>query len=85
MNEEQAQDQQASAQGDTGESTAAPEVTEPTIKYYYHPKRNTRNESFAGVPLADLTEEQVNSYPRWIQAALAGAKYYQAEPPDEEE
>ena len=75
----------ADVQDVTGESTAAPEATEPVYKYYYNPKRNARAEMFAGVPLDNLTEDQFKGYPRWLQKAIAGAKFYQAEPPVEED
>lgn len=78
-------DQTTEGQDPAGEPQVSQEAPDAAIKYYYNPKRNTRSESYMGVPLTDLTEAQVASYPRWIQESLAACKFYQAEPPDKED
>lgn len=51
------------------------------ILYYYDEAANPEGAFFPGVPLADLTEEQFEEQPVWLQASIAAAKFYKKSAP----
>lgn len=53
------------------------------ILYYYDESANPEGAFFSGVPLADLTEERFEEQPKWLQASIAAAKFYQKTPAPE--
>jgi hypothetical protein len=67
--------------GTVGEAPAPEaEAERPEAMYYYHAAENAHGEYFVGVPQRDLTEAEVKAYPKWIQKALKGSKFYLTEP-----
>ena len=57
------------------------------VAYYYLPAKNTDGAFFPGVPLADLTPEMVETYPKWIVKSIKASPMYKAAnaSPDEDE
>lgn len=48
---------------------------------FYRPDKNTDGGSFPGVPLRDLTEDEFNSYPEWLQRDIDASDLYQKTKP----
>jgi hypothetical protein len=48
------------------------------VAYYYLPARNTDGAFYPGVPLADLTPEMVETYPKWIVKSIKASPMYKA-------
>ena len=48
------------------------------VAYYYLPAENPTGAFFPGVPLADLTPEMVETYPKWIVKSIKASPMYKA-------
>lgn len=48
---------------------------------YYEASKNTDGGYIPGVPLRDLTEEDYNSYPAWLQASIDASPLYRKTKP----
>ena len=48
------------------------------VAYYYLPAENPEGAFFPGVPLADLTPEMVEQYPKWIVKSIKASPMYKA-------
>ena len=46
--------------------------------YTYYPDRNPELAGLPGVPLRDLTAEEVAALPEWLQASIAACPFYEA-------
>lgn len=54
------------------------------IARYYVASANPREESFPGVPLADITEEEWAEQPEWVQASVDASPMYRKTKPQGE-
>ena len=48
------------------------------VAYYYLPANNPEGAFYPGVPLADLTPEMVEQYPKWIVKSIKASPMYKA-------
>lgn len=48
------------------------------VVYKYYPRRNKRNRSLAGVPLRDLTDVDLASYPEHVLLSIENCRFYEA-------
>lgn len=46
------------------------------VAYYYDDTQNPDGGFFPGVPLGDLTVEQVKQYPAWVRKSIKGSPMY---------
>jgi hypothetical protein len=53
-------------------------------RLYYDASKNPDNASFPGVPLADLSDEQYDSYPEWLQRSVDASPLYRKTNPNPE-
>lgn len=51
------------------------------IARYYDEKANPDGGALPGVPLRDLTQEEYDSYPAWIQASIDAHPMYRKSAP----
>jgi hypothetical protein len=52
-----------------------------TIARYYVADANLDGAHFPGVPLADLTEEEFDALPKWLQASIDASPLYRKTKP----
>jgi hypothetical protein len=52
-----------------------------TIARYYNADANPDGAHFPGVPLADLTEEEFDALPKWLQASVDASPLYRKTKP----
>lgn len=48
-----------------------------TIAYTYLEDKNPDGAYLPGVPLTDLTDEQVAAFPKWLQLSIDASPFYQ--------
>lgn len=53
------------------------------IRYRYLSEYNPQGAAFPGVPLRDLTQAEYDVLPRWIQASVGAAPFFEAVEPQE--
>lgn len=51
------------------------------IAFKYLPEKNPKGRVLTGVPLTDLTTDQYNALPRWVQQSVAACGFYEAVAP----
>ena len=47
---------------------------------HYDETKNPGNAYLPGVPLADLTDEQLASYPQWLRDSILASGFWSAKP-----
>lgn len=52
-----------------------------TIARYYDERKNPDGAFLPGVPLADLTEEQFDALPKWLQLSVDASPFYRKTKP----
>ena len=52
-----------------------------TIARYYDASKNADGGHLPGVPLGDLTDEEFDALPAWLQASVDAAPYYRKTAP----
>lgn len=52
-----------------------------SIARYYVPDRNPTGASLPGVPLADISEEQYDAFPAWLQLSIDAVGFYRKTKP----
>lgn len=55
-----------------------------SIARYYDESKNENGGALPGVPLADITEEQFNALPPWLQASVDASPMYRKSKPHTE-
>lgn len=48
---------------------------------YYDARKNPEGRSFDGVPLRDLTDDELAELPAWLRASVLASEFYTAEAP----
>jgi hypothetical protein len=52
-----------------------------SIARYYDKEKNAEGASLPGVPLRDLTDEEFEAYPKWLQASIDATPFFRKSNP----
>jgi hypothetical protein len=69
------------SENDNNKATTEGEEEQATIAYYYLPDQNEAGAHYPGVPMRDLTKDEYEAHPKWIQRSIAASPMYAEEKP----
>jgi hypothetical protein len=73
--------QAVSENDNNNKATTEGEEEQATIAYYYLPDQNEAGAHYPGVPLRDLTKDEYEAHPKWIQRSIAASPMYSEDKP----